>query len=162
MPIFANNHSTDKSPLNDTFDLDRLADELAEREQLLARTNGTTETDPSSSTPDLPVPAPLSHDNPFLSGETFSVDEFLLSRSYTSLYDLRTELREYHATLKEELVQLINDDYEAFLSLSTDLRGEGARLERMKWPLGDMDAVITVSSNMFCVFREVNTNGEDI
>jgi len=35
-------------------------------------------------------------------------------------------------------VQLINDDYEAFISLSTDLRGEGTRLERLKWPLADL------------------------
>lgn len=84
---------------------------------------------------DLPILAPLSHNDPHLSSSTFSVDDFLLSRSHTSLHDLRLELRDYLGTLKEELVQLINDDYAAFISLSTDLRGEGARLERLKYPL---------------------------
>jgi hypothetical protein len=78
---------------------------------------------------------PLTHDNPHLTSETFNVDQFLLSRSYTSLPDLRAELRDYLGVLKEELVTLINDDYEAFITLSTDLRGEGARLERVKYPL---------------------------
>ena len=144
MRAASGNYATDKSSINDAFDLDRLADELEQREHHLAHTNGVTQDNSNSPTTDLPVPLTLSHDNPYLSAETFSVDEFLLSRSYTSLYDLRTELREYHAKMKDELVQLINDDYEAFLSLSTDLRGEGARLERMRWPLGDMKAVITV------------------
>ncbi|EEC00101.1 hypothetical protein MPER_00021, partial [Moniliophthora perniciosa FA553] len=75
----------------------------------------------------LPVYVSLSHDNPYLTAETFDVEEVLLSRSHTSLQDLRVELRDYLSNLKEELVQLINDDYEAFISLSTDLKGEGLR-----------------------------------
>lgn len=93
---------------------------------------------------DFPLYAPLSHSNPFFSSETFNVEEFLLSRSHTSLPDLRSELRDYLAALKEELVMLINDDYEAFISLSTDLKGEGVRLERMQSPLGDLKAHILV------------------
>lgn len=112
------------------MELERLAEELAVRE-------GTGLSDIEH---DLPAYVPLSHDNPDLSADSFNVEDFLLSRSYTSLPDLRTELREYLATLKEELVKLINDDYEAFISLSTDLRGEGARLERLKGPLGDLRA----------------------
>ena len=116
------------------MDLERLAEELAEREG----------TGLSGIEHDLPVYVPLSHDNSYLSAPAFSVEDFLLSRSYTSLPDLRTELRDYLATLKEELVKLINDDYEAFISLSTDLRGEGARLERLKWPLGDLRTQVLV------------------
>ncbi|KAI0084912.1 COG complex component [Irpex rosettiformis] len=118
----------------DPLDLERLAEELAERE------HGT-----NTGQHDLPVYVPLSHNNQYLSAEPFNVEEFLLSRAYTSLPDLRTELRDYLATLKEELVQLINDDYEAFISLSTDLRGEGARLERLKRPLGDLRSDILAS-----------------
>lgn len=114
------------------MELDRLAEELANRE------SGKSRSSLPEGEHDLPAYVPLSHDNPYLSAETFNVEEFLLSRSYTSLPDLRSELRDYLATLKEELVKLINDDYEAFISLSTDLRGEGARLERLKWPLGDL------------------------
>ncbi|KAI9466593.1 hypothetical protein BJY52DRAFT_1111514, partial [Lactarius psammicola] len=46
---------------------------------------------------------------------------------------LRAELRDYFAILKEELVQPVND------VRNTDLRGEGTRLERLKWPLGDLE-----------------------
>lgn len=112
----------------DLFQLQRLADGLPD--------------DDDDDRPDgqhaLPSYKPLSHGDPYLSAEAFDVELFLQSRSYTSLPDLRTELRDYLATLKEELVQLINDDYEAFISLSTDLRGEGTRLERLKWPLADL------------------------
>ncbi len=116
--------------------LERLAEELATREFGMTRL--------SAEEHDLPIYIPLSHDNPHLSAGTFNVEDFLLSRAYTSLPDLRSELRDYLATLKEELVKLINDDYEAFISLSTDLRGEGARLERLKWPLGDLRVQVLV------------------
>jgi hypothetical protein len=123
------------STSRDPFELERLADELEAREHSL-------DTPPH----DLPLYPPLAHSNPFFTSTTFNVEEFLLSRVHTSLPDLRAELRDYLAVLKEELVQLINDDYEAFISLSTDLRGEGARLERLKWPLGDLKSQILVSS----------------
>lgn len=95
---------------------------------------------------ELPLLVPLSHDHPLLSSKTesFNVDAFLLSRPNTSLADLRTELREYLAQLKEELVQLINDDYAAFISLRTDLRGEGPRLERIQEPLQSVKLNIDV------------------
>lgn len=122
----------------DPYDLDRLAHELALRE------SANDNNDPVH---DLPAFVPLSHDNPYLSAETFNVQEFLLSRSYTSLPDLRTELRDYHAKLKEELVQLINDEYEAFISLSTDLKDEGSRLEKIREPLASIRAQVQAS---FC------------
>ncbi|THH20409.1 hypothetical protein EW146_g922 [Bondarzewia mesenterica] len=130
--------SVASSSSRDPFELERLAEELAARESShsFSFSNG----DPSDldllPTHDLPIYAPLSHTNPFFTAETFNVEEFLLSRSHTSLQDLRSELRDYHAALKEELVKLINDDYEAFISLSTDLKGEGLRLERLKVPSG--------------------------
>lgn len=87
---------------------------------------------------DLAALQPLSHSNLFLSAETFSVENFLISRSHTSLSDFRAELRDYHGVLKEELVKLINDDYAAFISLSTDLKGEGPRVEKLKHPLSSL------------------------
>ncbi len=131
--------STSSISRNDPFELDRLAEELVHREGLHPSAHH------SSSSLDLPELLPLSHENAYLSSPEFNVEEFLLSRAYTSLPDLRTELRDYLATLKEELVKLINDDYEAFISLSTDLRGEGVRMERMQWPLGDLRSRIEVS-----------------
>lgn len=132
------------SASRDPFELERLAEELAEREQLSPGHSQSFSLNDASH--DLPLYAPLSHSNPYFTAETFDVEEFLLSRTHTSLPDLRSELRDYLATLKEELVKLINDDYEAFISLSTDLRGEGARLEHLKMPLGDLKEEITVRS----------------
>jgi hypothetical protein len=127
-----------KSP--DPYELERLAEELVARE--LAGSSYAPQTTAST---ELPIYVPLSHDNPHLTAEVFNVEEFLLSRSHTSLQDLRSELRDYLTSLKEELVLLINDDYEAFISLSTDLRGEGSRLEKLKLPLDDLRKRISVS-----------------
>ncbi|PFH51517.1 hypothetical protein AMATHDRAFT_142259 [Amanita thiersii Skay4041] len=133
--------SNDLSSPNDPFRLDSLAEELAVREAASASNSTAT----PSQKHELPAYVPLSHDNPHLSAETFNVQEFLLSRSYTSLTDLRAELRDYHAKLKEELVQLINDDYEAFISLSTDLKGEGDRLQRIREPLAALREQVLTS-----------------
>lgn len=141
-----------QSPTNlnarDPFQLQRLADELPDDDG---------DERPLDGQHALPSYKPLYHDDPFLSAETFDVELFLQSRSYTSLPDLRTELRDYLATLKEELVQLINDDYEAFISLSTNLRGEGTRLERLKWPLADLKSqtMVRVFLHMPCNHLEL-------
>jgi hypothetical protein len=87
---------------------------------------------------DLPSLQPLSHDHPLLSAPDFSADAFLLSRLHIPLEELRGELRAYLSTLREELVQLINDDYEEFISLGTGLRGENERLRRLQMPLGNL------------------------
>ena len=130
-PIATSASSTSRDP----FELERLADELEAREHSI-----------DAPAHDLPLYPSLAHNNSFFTATTFNVEDFLLSRVHTSLPDLRAELRDYLAVLKEELVQLINDDYEAFISLSTDLRGEGERLERLKLPLGDLKSQILVSS----------------
>ena len=129
------------TPTHDPYDLNKLAKELAERDAI--NRNGTSQPRSSGSI-DLPELQPLAHGNAYLSAAQFDVEAFLLSRSNMSLSDLRTELREYLATLKEELVQLINDDYEAFISLSTDLQGEGYRLERVQYPMEDLRCRIVV------------------
>ncbi|RPD78692.1 COG complex component [Lentinus tigrinus ALCF2SS1-7] len=152
--------SPDALASRDPFELDRLAEELVARESS-KRLNGAGplgEYDDDDDVPagarNLPVYVPLSHTDPYLSAETFDVEQFLLSRAYTSLPDLRTELRDYLAALKEELVKLINDDYEAFISLSTDLRGEGARLESMKRPLGDLKARVLEARGTLQVIQD--------
>jgi COG2 N-terminal len=116
---------------------------------LIADTSGDDHS--SESNTDLPIVASLSHNDHYLSSSTFSVEDFLVSRSHTSLPDLRQELRDYLGTLKEELVQLINDDYAAFISLSTDLQGEGARLERLKYPLKGVKREIDVCVVCYCL-----------
>ncbi|KAH6914040.1 oligomeric golgi complex component, COG2-domain-containing protein [Coprinopsis sp. MPI-PUGE-AT-0042] len=124
----------------DPYELERLAEELETRERSYPKSAGIEDLD--SDVPTLPSYVPLSHENPFLTAEGFNIEAFLQSRSYTSLPDLRTELREYLVELKEELVRLINDDYEAFISLSTDLRDEGGRLEALKRPLNGIRSQI--------------------
>jgi hypothetical protein len=100
---------------------------------------------------DLPSLQPLAH-HPALVADTFDPDDFLLSRSHIPLEELRGEFREYLADLREELTQLINDDYEEFISLGVGLRGEEARLLELREPLqyasgavegvrGDLDAL---------------------
>jgi hypothetical protein len=137
---FVNMAAFAQSGIVDPYELDRLVEELAEREG---------ERDVDASYP-LPVLEPLSHEHPLLRAEnpSFDVEEFLISRSHTSLPDLRAELKDYLALLKDELVQLINDDYEAFISLSTDLRAEGARLERLQTPMSGLRSEIEVCHHL--------------
>ncbi|KAF9450434.1 COG complex component [Macrolepiota fuliginosa MF-IS2] len=136
----------------DPYQLDRLAEELASREDRQSQSSRPDGVNTQST--DLPDYGPLSHHNTLLTGPDFNVEEFLLSRARASLPELRTELRDYLATLKEELVQLINNDYEAFISLSTDLRSEGSRLKRMRGPLGDLRSRVLESRKELEVIQD--------
>ncbi|KAJ7132766.1 COG complex component [Mycena crocata] len=144
------------SSSRDPFELDRLAEELVTRELTNPKSRPYPDalSDDDASSHELPIYIPLSHSNPYLTSDVFDVEAFLLSRSHTSLPDLRSELRDYLSTLKEELVKLINDDYEAFISLSTDLRGEGARLGRLKLPLVDLKSQILESKYELHVIQD--------
>lgn len=124
----------------DPYDIDRLADELATRESKQRVVHDTLAED----VPDLQEHIPLSHNDPHLTAEVFDVEAFLLERKQIALGELRAELRQYLAGLKQELVELINIDYEAFISLSTDLHDEGTRLERLKHPLTSLKAIVVV------------------
>ena len=139
-------HGAGDSSFRDPYQLDRLADELASRESSAAYNTNSRLTH-NQPVPEFQEPVPLSHNDPHLSAESFYAEEFLLARRNIALPDLRAELREYLAELKEELVKLINDDYEAFISLSTDLRDEGARLERLRHPLATLKANVLVCSS---------------
>lgn len=103
--------------------------------------------DPGSSHNLLELPSlqPLSHDHPLLAAPEFDADGFLLSRLDIPLEELRGELREYLGVLREELVQLINDDYEEFISLGTGLRGENSRLASLQAPLSALIEQVQVS-----------------
>ncbi|TXT08632.1 hypothetical protein VHUM_02760 [Vanrija humicola] len=93
---------------------------------------------------DLPSLLPLSHQHPLLTAAEYDVDAFLLSRIHIPLDELRAELREYLGVLREELVQLINDDYEEFISLGTGLRGEGERLKGLQQPLSGLRGQVEI------------------
>ncbi|KAI0645260.1 oligomeric golgi complex component, COG2-domain-containing protein [Trametes meyenii] len=146
-PLVTTVRSPDPTSCN-PFKLDRLTEELAGRESQhkLKQLNSADKDELSTTQHDLlSLYTPLSHDDLHLSAETFDVEQFLLSRAYTSLPDLRMELCDYLAALKEELVRLINNDYEAFISLSTDLRGEDTGLEALQRPLTDLKAKVLES-----------------
>ena len=132
----------------DPYDLDRLADELVSRETKQRTVRDSFEDD----VPELQEHIPLSHNDPHLTAEVFDVEAFLLERKHIALPDLRAELRQYLAGLKQELVELINDDYEAFISLSTDLHDEGTRLERLKQPIASLKANVIVSCSLRNIF----------
>ncbi|RXK37916.1 hypothetical protein M231_04805 [Tremella mesenterica] len=111
---------------------------------------------PPSGHPSLDLPSlhPLSHDHPLLSSDQFDVDAFLLSRVWVPLDELRGELREYLGILREELVQLINDDYEEFISLGTGLRGEGDRLRGLEQPLTGLCGEIETVRDVLLTHQE--------
>ncbi|KAM0752493.1 COG complex component [Meredithblackwellia eburnea MCA 4105] len=84
---------------------------------------------------ELPSAPALSHE--LFAGQDFDPSEFLLSRKHTTLDDLRSELRAYLATLRSSLVAVINEEYEAFIGLSTGLRDASvsASLATIKRPI---------------------------
>lgn len=95
----------------------------------------TSSDDDNNSTVALPSLEPLASSAALLDPNEWDVDAFLLSRSDLPLDELRAELREYLIKLREELGELINDEYEEFISLGLGLRGEAEQLEEIRLPL---------------------------
>lgn len=94
---------------------------------------------------DFPALQPLDHRHPLLIQADYDPDGFLQTRAHVPLDELRGELRAYLSLLREELVQLINEDYEEFIALGVGLRGEAERLERLEMPLMDIHREVEVS-----------------
>lgn len=80
----------------------------------------------------LPFPKPLSR-AAFLE-PNFDPAAFLASLSdrYQTLEDLRNELRELSQSLSKELLDLVNNNYQDFLSLGSTLRGGEDRIEEVQ------------------------------
>ncbi|KAL9114747.1 MAG: hypothetical protein Q9227_001426 [Pyrenula ochraceoflavens] len=80
----------------------------------------------------LPFPKPISR-SAFLA-QDFDPATFLASLSdrHQTLEDLRTELRDLSASLKKELVDLVNSNYQDFLSLGLTLKGGEERVEEVR------------------------------
>ncbi|KIX09340.1 uncharacterized protein Z518_00419 [Rhinocladiella mackenziei CBS 650.93] len=80
----------------------------------------------------LPFPKPIDR-SAFLAPD-FEAGAFLssLSNRFQTLEDLHTELRELSQTLNEELVDLVNDNYQDFLSLGSTLSGGEERIEDIR------------------------------
>ncbi|KAJ5108675.1 hypothetical protein N7456_005350 [Penicillium angulare] len=81
---------------------------------------------------DLPFPEPLSRLS-FLAPD-FEPATFLssLTNRHQSLEDLRQELRSLEQLLNKELLDLVNENYQDFLSLGTALRGGEEKVEGVK------------------------------
>ncbi|SPO28719.1 related to conserved oligomeric Golgi complex component 2 [Ustilago trichophora] len=92
---------------------------------------------PEGEAPAFPSLTPLSHDLPLLSpvhNSTFSVDDFLLSRTKASdLNFILSDLRSYSEKLKDELYSIINQDYKDFVYLGSSLKLEAHRIARLGW-----------------------------
>ncbi|KIW68257.1 hypothetical protein PV04_04214 [Phialophora macrospora] len=80
----------------------------------------------------LPFPKPL--DRSAFSAQDFDPTVFLssLSNRFQTLEDLQTELRELSQTLNKELVDLVNDNYQDFLSLGSTLSGGEEKIEDIR------------------------------
>ncbi len=81
-----------------------------------------------SLTPRPDNPRPSSSSSAQHPHKKFHLPSFLLSLPPLPLPHLAHSLKTYHTQLKSELSQLIEDDYEEFISLGMGLRGEGGRL----------------------------------
>jgi hypothetical protein len=80
----------------------------------------------------LPYPLALPRSD-FLS-PNFSAPDYLstLSDRHQTLEDLRSDLRERSQTLSKELLDLVNTNYEQFLSLGSDLKGGEEKVEDVR------------------------------
>lgn len=80
----------------------------------------------------MPFPEPLSRTS-FLAPD-FDPATFLssLTNRHQSLEDLRQELRSLEQLLNKELLDLVNENYQDFLSLGTALRGGEEKIEGVK------------------------------
>lgn len=80
----------------------------------------------------LPHPEPLSREA-FLA-PSFTPETYLrtLHNRHQTLEDLRTELRQRSQQINRELLDLVNSEYEDFLSLGADLKGGGEKVEGVR------------------------------
>lgn len=80
----------------------------------------------------LPFPKPISRAS-FLTPD-FDATTFLasLSNRHQSLADLQTELRELNEALNKELLDLVNENYQEFLSLGAALKGGQDKVEEVR------------------------------
>ncbi|KAI9369892.1 oligomeric golgi complex component, COG2-domain-containing protein [Aspergillus egyptiacus] len=83
-------------------------------------------------TSDLPFPEPLSRAS-FLSPD-FNPATYLssLTNRHQSLEDLRQELRDLDQLLSRELLDLVNENYQDFLSLGSALQGGEEKVEQVR------------------------------
>jgi hypothetical protein len=106
----------------------------------------------------LPYPQPLQR-SAFLVPD-FKAADYLstLRNRHQTLSDLRVELRTRSQTLAKELLDLVNDEYQAFLGLGGDLRGGEEKVEAVRvGVLGFVKGVEGVKTSVVTRKAEVDT-----
>ncbi|CZT21809.1 uncharacterized protein RCC_07676 [Ramularia collo-cygni] len=113
-----------------TFTLDSASPSISAASTPAYRYSSSDEEDDDIST--LPYPAELSR-TAFLAPD-FSPGTYLstLRNRHQTLEDLRADLRQRSQLLNRELLDLVNGNYEEFLSLGVDLRGGEEKVEGVR------------------------------
>ncbi|ORX61373.1 COG complex component [Hesseltinella vesiculosa] len=81
--------------------------------------------------------------------DDFDPDRFLASRRHLGLERLKTELNGHLSFLKNELIELINRDYQDFINLSTNLRGVDKAIVAFQQPLTQMQSQVKDAQGHF-------------
>ncbi|KAK7432337.1 hypothetical protein QQZ08_000899 [Neonectria magnoliae] len=111
----------------------------------------------------LPFPEALSRSD-FLAPD-FQPAPYLsaLSNRHQTLEDLRSDLRDRSAAISSELLELVNSNYTAFLSLGNELRGGDDKIEDVKVALlGFRRAVKEVKTRVATRKEETQTLSEEL
>ncbi|GKT58095.1 LOW QUALITY PROTEIN: oligomeric Golgi complex subunit 2 protein [Colletotrichum tofieldiae] len=104
---------------------------------------------------DAPLPFPAALPDPTSSPRTFT-RQTTSPPCRTTLDDLKAELRDRSAAISAELLELVNGNYTAFLSLGNELRGGDERVENVRVAmLGFRRAVEEIKGR-------VRTRGEEV
>ncbi|RBQ81638.1 hypothetical protein FVER53590_04502 [Fusarium verticillioides] len=120
--------------------------------------------DTSSIDEDAPLPFPEALPRADFLAPDFQPAAYLsaLPHRHQTLEDLRSDLRDRSAAISCELLELVNSNYTAFLSLGSELRGGDDKVEDVKVSLlGFRRAVEEVKTKVMERKEETNTlNGE--
>ncbi|KAF4453005.1 conserved oligomeric golgi complex component [Fusarium austroafricanum] len=120
--------------------------------------------DTSSVDEDAPLPFPEALPRADFLAKDFQPAAYLsaLPHRHQTLEDLRSDLRDRSAAISSELLELVNSNYTAFLSLGNELRGGDDKVEDVKVSLlGFRRAVEEVKARVSERKEETNTlNGE--
>lgn len=96
--------------------------------------SGTSDTGDDDDNDDTPLPFPAALPRSDFLKPDFQPAAYLsaLPHRHQTLEDLRSDLRERSAAISAELLELVNSNYTAFLSLGNELRGGDDRVEDVR------------------------------
>ncbi|KAL6402019.1 hypothetical protein AUP68_14483 [Ilyonectria robusta] len=114
---------------------------------------------------DAPLPFPEALPRSDFLGPDFQPAPYLsaLPHRHQTLEDLRSDLRDRSAAISSELLELVNSNYTAFLSLGNELRGGDDKIEDVKVSLlGFRRAVEEVKTRVSTRKEETQTLSEEL